>query len=72
MAQSEENSREPKKETPGKLNRILFVIGLITLVAGFLTLTGVDSEARNAAGFFAPLLIIGSFIILFISLIIKE
>jgi hypothetical protein len=71
MAQLKQNSREPK-EGFGKLNKVLFFIGMIALVAGLLTLTGVDPEARNAAGYIAPLLIIGSFIMIFISLIIKE
>jgi CHASE3 domain sensor protein len=77
MTNSDEHSHLSQQapqaeETFGRLNWVLLIVGLVLLVVGFLTLTQVDPEANNLAGILAPVLIIGSYIIIFISVIIKE
>ena len=55
-----------------KLNWILLIMGIVMLFGGFLTLTQVNPEADNLAGILAPILILGSYLIIFISLIVRD
>jgi hypothetical protein len=76
MTNSDEHSSLSRQapevqDTFGRLNWVLLIVGLVLLVVGFLTLTQVDPEANNLAGILAPILLVGSYVTIFISLIIK-
>ena len=55
----------------GTLNWILLAVGILFLILGYFTLTLVDARAENTAGILAPLLILGGYIVLFISMIVR-
>jgi hypothetical protein len=60
------------EERFSRLNWILLIVGIVMLFGGFLTLTQVNPEADNLAGILAPILIIGSYLTIFISLIVRD
>jgi hypothetical protein len=55
-----------------KLNWILLIVGIAMLIGGFLTLTQVNPQADNFSGILAPIMLVGSYILIFISLIVRD
>ena len=51
-------------------NKRVFMTGLIILIAGFLVLTKVNSDATNWAGVVSPVLIIAGYITIAIGIIL--
>ncbi|MBI5417151.1 hypothetical protein HZA55_04285 [Candidatus Poribacteria bacterium] len=64
-----ENSTASEKQS--KKNVIFFSIGFIMLIAGYFALTMTDSRGQNWASILTPILLIGAYIVIGISMIIK-
>lgn len=54
-----------------KKNVILFGIGFIILILGYFVLTYTDSRGQNWASILSPIMLVGAYIIMGISMIIK-
>lgn len=61
--------KEIQKEF-GKINLMLFMVGLVLLILGYIFMNFVDSTASNVMGFVAPIMIIFSILIIIFSLLI--
>ncbi len=66
--ENKENDSSVKLE---KKNVIFFCIGFVLLVAGFFVLTFTDSRGQNWASILSPIMLLGAYIIMGISMIIK-
>ena len=53
-----------------KLKATMFGIGIGMLILGYLCLTQVDKMAQNWAGFVSPVLIVGAYIVMIISILL--
>jgi dipeptide/tripeptide permease len=70
-------TRKPSSDAPlhteqskfSRTNRLLLGFGMVLLAVGFLVLSQANEAANNCAGLLSPLLILGAYAAIFISLI---
>ncbi|MBI4651183.1 hypothetical protein HY745_07870 [Candidatus Desantisbacteria bacterium] len=65
------STKTDSSEKLEKKNVILFGIGFIILILGYFVLTYTDSRGQNWASILSPIMLVGAYIIMGISMIIK-